>query len=55
MFFINIIIDYINNFLKSLLREKEVNSNLFNSGNNSSLSILILNIVHYKRFSLSKY
>ena len=54
-FFVNIVIDYIDSLFESLLRKKEVNSNLFSSNYNNSLGILIFNIVSYEGLNLSKY
>ena len=55
MFLVDITIDYVDSLFESFLREKEVNSSLLSSGRDSSLGVLILNIVHHKGFSLGKY
>ena len=52
---INIIIDYINNLFKPLLKEKEFNYGLLYINYNNALSIMIFNIIYYKGFNLCKY
>ena len=54
MFLVDIVIDRINSLFESLLREKEVNSSLLSLGHNSSLGVLILNIICYEGFGLGK-
>ena len=47
--------NYTNSLFKSLLKEEEINYGFLYFSNNSSLSILILNIIYYKIFSLYKH